>query len=429
MSEDIKQAAQAVNEIKSAFEAFKETNDARLKEMEAKRGVDPLTEEKLARIEASIADANKIAEQAVLAAKRSQRVMVDANGDEIDLDAKAQHWARGATGDSRLAFGADDMAGYKSAFNRFLRKDERSLSGDEIKALSVGSDVDGGYLVHPDMSGQIVRKVFESSPVRAYASVQVISTDQLEGTYDDGEASVEWAGETTARAETDTPQIGRWAIPVHELTAKPLATQKLLDDAEINIEAWLAGKVAEKFAREEAAQFVTGNGVNKPRGFMDYPNGTNLRTTVEQFKTGVNAAFAAAPNGGDVLIDALYGLKAQYRANATWFMNRATTTLVRKLKDSDGAYLWSPGIAAGQPATLLGYPVASFEDMADPATGSLSIAVGDMRSAYQIVDRQGVRVLRDPFSTKPYVMFYTTKRVGGGLVNGEALKFIRMDNA
>jgi HK97 family phage major capsid protein len=267
-------------------------------------------------------------------------------------------------------------------------------------------------------------KVFETSPMRAYASVQVISTDALEGLFDLNEASSGWVGETDTRSETNTPQLGKWRIPTHELYAKPTATQKLLDDAEINMEAWLAGKVAEKFARDEATAFVTGSGIGRPRGFLTYASGTTLPGTIERFDTGVNGAFAAAPNGGDVLINALYGLKAQYRANATWFMNRATTTLVRKLKDQDGAYLWSPGIAAGQPATLLGYPVAAFEDMPSPATDSLSIAVGDMREAYQIVDRIGIRTLRDPFSSKPYVEFYTTKRVGGDVVNFEAIKLI-----
>jgi len=266
--------------------------------------------------------------------------------------------------------------------------------------------------------------VFETSPMRAYASIQVISTDALEGLFDLEEASSGWVGETDARSETGTPQLGKWRIPVHELYAKPKATQKILDDAEINLETWLAQKVAEKFARDEAAAFVAGNGVNKPRGFLSYADGTTLPGTIERINTGANGAFASAPSGGDALIDALYGLKAQYRANATWFMNRATTKLARKLKDSDGAYLWSPGIAAGQPATLLGYPVAAFEDMPDPATGSLSIAVGDMRSAYQIVDRVGIRTLRDPYSAKPYVEFYTTKRVGGDVVNFEAIKLI-----
>ena len=171
---------------------------------------------------------------------------------------------------------------------------------------------------------------------------------------------------------------------------------------------------------------MVGDGVGKPRGFLSYGNGTTLPGTIEQFPTGASGAFAAAPNGGDVLIDALYGLKAQYRANATWFMNRATTKLVRKLKDQDGAYLWSPGIAAGQPASLLGYPVAAFEDMPDPAASSLSIAVGDLRAAYQIVGRLGIRVLRDNLTNKPFVGFYSTKRTGGDVVNFEAGKIYKL---
>jgi HK97 family phage major capsid protein len=426
MSDEIKQAVGAVEDLNKAFAEFKSVNDQRLAEIEKKGTADALLTEKLTKIEADLDIAQKKADDAVLAAKRQSR-MVTTDGNEVDLDAKALSWARGiarSRGTDVREFGATELTSYKSAFDSYMRKEERTLSGDEIKALSVGSDPDGGYVVYPDLSGRIVTKVFETSPMRAYASVQVISSDALEGLFDLNEASSGWVAETDTRAVTNTPQLGKWRIPVHELYAKPSATQKLLDDASINMEAWLASKVAEKFARDEATAFVTGNGVARPRGFLTYANGTTLPGTIEQFKTTVNGAFAAAPSGGDVLINALYGLKAQYRANATWFMNRSTTTLVRKLKDSDGAYLWSPGIAAGQPASVLGYPTASFEDMPSPATGTLSIAVGDMREAYQIVDRIGIRTLRDPYSNKPYVEFYTTKRVGGDVVNFEALKLI-----
>jgi len=427
MSEEIKKAIGAVDALHAGFEEFKKANDERLAQIEKKGSADVVTEAKLQKIEADLEKAQKIADEAVLASKRQSRIVTDERGEVVDLDRKAQEWAsmnarrRGAVAGS---FGAADMDGYKAAFDTFLRKGEEVMGPDERKALSVGTDPDGGYVVNPDLSGRIVMKVFETSPMRAYASIQVISSDALEGLFDLNEASSGWVGETDSRPETNTPQLGKWRIPAHELYAKPKATQKLLDDASINMEAWLASKVAEKFSRDEANAFVVGNGVNKPRGFLTYSSGTTLPGTIERFDTGVNGAFAAAPNGGDVLINALYGLKQQYRANATWFMNRATLKLTRKLKDSDGAYLWSPGIAAGQPASLLGYPVASFEDMPDPATDSLSIAVGDMREAYQIVDRLGIRTLRDPYSAKPYVEFYTTKRVGGDVVNFEAIKLI-----
>lgn len=427
MSDEIKKAAGAIDALHAGFEEFKKANDERLAQIEKKGSADVVTEAKLQKIEADLEKAQKIADEAVLASKRQSRVVTDANGVTVDLDRKAQDWAsmnarrRGTVAGE---FRANDMDGYKAAFDTFMRKGEEVMGPDERKALSVGTDPDGGYVVNPDLSGRIVMKVFESSPMRAYASVQVISSDALEGLFDLNEASSGWVGETDSRGETNTPQLGKWRIPAHELYAKPKATQKLLDDASINMEAWLASKVAEKFARDEANAFVVGTGSNKPRGFLTYSSGTTLPGTIERFDTGVNGAFAAAPNGGDVLINALYGLKQQYRANATWFMNRATLKLTRKLKDTDGAYLWSPGIAAGQPASLLGYPVASFEDMPDPATDSLSIAVGDMREAYQIVDRIGIRTLRDPYSAKPYVEFYTTKRVGGDVVNFEAIKLI-----
>lgn len=427
--EEIKKAVGAVDALHVAFEEFKKANDERLAQIEKKGSADVVTEAKLQKIEADLEKAQKIADEAVLASKRQARIVTDESGERVDLDKKAQEWAsmnarrRGGVIGS---FGAADMDAYKAAFDTFIRKGEEIMGADERKALSVGSDPDGGYVVNPDLSGRIVAKVFETSPMRAYASIQVISTDALEGLFDLNEASSGWVGETDSRAETNTPALGKWRIPVHELYAKPKATQKLLDDASINMEQWLAAKVSEKFARDEAAAFVNGNGVNKPRGFLTYASGTTLPGTIEQFPTGANGALAAAPNGGDALLDALYGLKAAYRANATWFMNRASTKLVRKAKDTDGSYIWQPGIATGQPATLFGYPVASFEDMPDPATGSLSIAVADMRSAYQVVDRIGIRTLRDPYSAKPYVEFYTTKRVGGDVVNFEAVKLVRL---
>lgn len=427
MSDEIKAATQAVEAVNRAFEEFKKANDARLAEIEKKGAADPLLDEKIARIEADMQKAQAIANEAVLAVKRQSRVVTDENGDKIDLDQKALEWANTNArrrGTVAGAYTASDLAGYKAAFDTFLRKGEEVMGAEERKALSVGSDPDGGYVVYPDMSGRIVQKVFETSPMRAYASVQVISSDALEGLYDLNEASSGWVGETESRTETNTPQIGKWRIPVHELYAKPKATQKLLDDASINMEAWLAAKVAEKFARDESAAFVSGNGINKPRGFLTYASGTTNPGQIERFKTGVSSAFAANPGGLDKVIDALYALKAPYRANATWFMSRAVTALARKLKDSDGQYQWQPSNQAGQPATLLGYPVAAFEDMETLAANSLSMAVADMREAYQIVDRIGIRTLRDPYSSKPYVEFYTTKRVGGDVVNFEAIKLI-----
>jgi HK97 family phage major capsid protein len=427
MSDEIKAAAEAVVKLNEAFVEFKSANDSRLLEIEAKGASDPITTDRLAKIEAAMDVAQKTADEAVLASKRAQRQMHD-GGEGADLEAKAAQWERMAGASLGRSFTgampAEGLKAYRAIGATYFRKGMDGLSDLERKALSVGGDPTGGYVVHPDMSGRIVTQVHETSPMRAYASVQTISSDALEGLYDLNLAGAEWVGELSARNETTTPNLGAYRIPAHELAAKPRISQKMLDDAEINIEQWLADKIGLKFSLMEAAAFVTGNGVAKPRGFLSYASGTTNPGTIERVLSGVNGNLAAAPAGGDTLLDGLYSLKQQYRSNATWFMNRTTTKLVRKAKDSDGAYIWSPGVAAGQPAQLLGYPMAAFEDMPDPATGSLSIAVGDMQAAYQIVDRIGIRTLRDPFSAKPSVEFYTTKRVGGDVVNFEALKLI-----
>ena len=425
---DIKDAVKAVEDLNKGFEEFKSSNEENL----AKRDV--VIEEKLTRIESSLDAAQKVADEAVLAAKRANRVVTDEDGNELDLDQKAADWARTAAkrrGDSAPAdFDGAAMVEYRKHVNRYLRKGDERMGPEELKALSVGSDPDGGYTVHPDMSGRVTQRVFETSPMRAYASVQVISTDALEGTYDNDEAAAGWVSETGSRPETDTPELGAWRIPVHELYANPRATQKLLDDSEVNIEAWLAGKVANKFARVEAAAFISGDGVGKPRGFLTYPDyavaGTFEHGKIEQFDTGVAAGFAADPNGVDTLLDVQYGLKAPYRANANWFFNRSVTAVIRKMQDSDGNYIWIPGAMAGMPAQLLGHQIAPFEDMPGMVDDALPIAFGDMREAYQIVERHGVRVLRDPYTAKPYVQFYTTRRVGGDVVNFEALKLLKL---
>jgi HK97 family phage major capsid protein len=431
--------AAAVEAGNKAFEEFKSKNDERLKEVEGKNFDDVVRKEELERIEKSIADAQEMNEKMAARLKRINRYGDAGSEAAEEREEKAFTWwantmaAKGqkVTRDQFTEEKQEEVEAYKKAFNKFMRHkgDDKLMTAEDLKALSVGSDPDGGYVVDLDTSGRMVMRIFETSPMRQYASIQNIGTDALEGLHDNDEAAFGWVGETGARSETNTPQLEKYRIPVHEMYAKPSATQKLLDDASINMEAWLQSKVVDKFARAENLAFVSGSGVDRPRGFTTYPDYASAGTfevgAIEQFDTGVNGGFAAAPAGGDALINALYGLKAPYRANATWFMNRSTTAKVRQLKDSDGAYLWQPGIQAGQPATILGYPMASFEDMANSTgTGALAIAVGDMREAYQIVDRIGVRVIRDPYSNKPYVEFYSTKRVGGDVVNFEALKFV-----
>ena len=293
------EAAKAVENLNKGFEEFKKSNDARLAEIEKKGQPDPILEEKLAKIEADLNKAQKVADDAALAAKRRNIVMKDEKGNEVDPDEIAFKWARlnaKRRGTDVKGYDARQMGEYKAAFMEYLRNDDKALSGDEAKALSVGSDPDGGYVVHPDMSGRTVRRIFETSPMRAYASVQSISTDALEGLFDLDESGFGWVAETEGRPETTTPQIKRWRIPVHEMYANPAATQRILDDAEINIEAWLADKVADKLSRAEAAAFVNGDGVDKPRGFLTYPDRAVAEAyelgAIEQYDTGVNGDFA-----------------------------------------------------------------------------------------------------------------------------------------
>ena len=318
----------------------------------------------------------------------------------------------------------------RNAFIAALRKGEDKLTGDNRaaferlqKRLSVDSDPDGGFVVTPEFSDRVSTVIFESSPVRQVATVETISTDALEGLFDGDEATVGWVSEQQARPETTTPQIGLWRIPTHEMYANPFATQKLLDDAFLDMEGWLAGKVSERMSRFENTAFVLGNGVGKPRGFMTYPDGTN-RGQVEQVATGsVGTPFLTAEG----LINIVYSLKAAYRQGAVWAMNRSTVGAIRRIRDDSGAaagtgqFMWQPGFGT-QPQTLAGYPIVEMEDIADLAGGALPYAYGNFAAAYTVVDRQGVRILRDPYSNKPFVSFYTTKRVGGDVINFEAVK-------
>jgi len=426
----MKELAEAIDGVNRGFEEFKTEQSAAIAELKTSATVDPLLEQKLNSLDEAIEEHQQKLDDFFLKQRAREKAMADVNGQEADLDKKAFDFASMAARKRGERFSGDfkheDLQEYQRVFDRMLRKgDELGLTIEERKALSVGSDVDGGYLVAPDTSGRVVQKLYETSPMRAYASVQTIGTDALEGLYDLDEAGAGWVGETATRSETDTPELQAWRIPVMEMYAKPKATQKLLDDAEINVENWLADKVADKFARTESTAFITGTGVLQPRGILTYDDGTTNPGQINQVDTGVSGGFAADPNGPDALYDAIYGLKAPYLANANFFMNRGTRKLVRKMQDSDGNFMWEPSVQAGQPSMLAGYGVAAFEDMPAAAANSLSVAFGDMREAYQIVDRIGIRVLRDPYSAKPYVEFYTTKRVGGAVLNFEAIILIK----
>ena len=395
----IAEITERVSHLGNAWEQFKDVNDRRLNEIERKGNADPLYTEHLSKINSALDNYKQRVDRIETVVSRPDTSM---------------------TSETKQAFSGNTE--YKKAFRNYLRKGmDAGLESLELKSLSVGTDADGGYLVTESMSETVVRIINESSPIRQLARVEVISTDALDVIEDAGDAGAAWTDETSAVSDTTTPQIGKNTILTHEMYAQPKATQKLLDDAAIDVETWIAEKVADKFARMEATAFVSGTGSTQPKGILSYTAGTNFGE-IEQISSGTDSEVTA-----DGLIDLYYSLKEGYARNATFLMNRSVAQSVRLLKEATtGQYIWQPGLAAGSPDTLLGVPVAQAADMPVAGFDSLSVAIADFRQAYLIVDRIGLRVLRDPFTDKPFVKFYTTKRVGGEVVNTDAIKLMKL---
>jgi len=384
-----------IEELGRTIESFKSENDRRLKEVEKKGSVDPLLGEKV--------DKNNEAISAMMEEIKSIQTAMNRMPQEIE---------------GKMAnVKGEDAPEVKAAFSKYLRKSEKVMTAEELKALSTDSNPDGGFLVRPQLSAMIVKKIFETSPMRLIADQETIGTDSLDIMVDIDEASAGWVAERGARTGTNTPQVKQAKIFPQEIYAMPQATQKQLDDSMWDVEAWLTKKVSDKLARMANTAFVAGNGVGKPRGFTTYASGTGYGQ-LEQIGSGSSGAVTA-----DGLISLLYGLKEAYQMNATFVMQRATMAAVRKLKDSQGRYLFEPSLqASGVGETILGRPVQWFADMAAIGAGALAIACGDFKAGYKIVDNPGVRVLRDPFTSKPNVLFYTTMRVGGDVVDFDAIK-------
>ncbi|MBL0371070.1 phage major capsid protein [Rhizobium sp. KVB221] len=394
--------ADAFDGFMGAFEAFKDANDRRLSEIERKLTADVITTEKVDRINKAIDEQKKVIDQFVIRKARPALGRGEANSFEA-----MEH---------------------KAAFEAYIRRgDEAGLREVESKAFSTGAAADGGYLVPNETDTEIGRRLSVVSPIRSLATVRQVSGHVLKKPFALAGLTTGWVAETGARTETTTPALAELSFETMELYAMPAATQGLLDDAAVDIESWIASEVDIAFAEQEGIAFVSGNGTSKPKGFLAYTNVANASWSwgnIGYIATGSAGAFgSSAPC--DVLIDAAYALKAGHRQNATYVMNRTTQGAIRKFKDADGNYLWQPPGTPGQPASLMGFPVTEAEDMPDITANAYAIAVGDFRAGYLVVDRTGVRILRDPYSAKPYVLFYTTKRVGGGVQNFEAIKLIK----
>jgi HK97 family phage major capsid protein len=405
MSEEIKEV---LDKIGAAFEEYKKTNDARIEELK-KGGRAGEFEEKLTKVEADVQRLEK--EKSAIEAKLNRPGLVG-GGDAAD----------------------PDKAEYRKAFGGYVRKgNETGLADLQLKAVQVGVDAEGGYAVPEELSRTILELEGPTAPMRQVCTVIQIGTTEFRQLVDLGGTGSGWVGETTARPDTDTPTLGEVSPVFGEIYAHPKATQRSLEDIFFNVEAWLASSVAKEFAKQENKSFTSGDGANKPKGLLAYPaaltdDGARAFGTLQYFRTGVAAGFPAS-NPSDLLIDVIHGIKPGYRAGSVWMLSGLTLATVRKWKDSDGNYLWRPGLTEGVPSAILGYGYVENEDMPGIAANAYCLAFGNFKEAYHIFDRVGIRVLRNPYSEPPYVKFYTTKRVGGMLLNSEAVKLVKCEAA
>lgn len=393
-----------IEQTARAFEEFKKANDARLDKIE-KAGATGDLDAKLAKIEEDLSTALGLkAELARIEAKSNLQGLF--SGDKPEKTA------------------------YKSAFfDRFVRKGEDSAELKDLmrKAWSIGTPADGGYALPEELDRTIEKMLRDVSPVRSVANVVQVGTSDYKKLVNVNGIASGWVGETAARPATNTSQFAEVAPPMGEVYANPQVTQHSLDDMFFNVEQELQDQLMEEFAVAEGAAFVSGNGTNKPKGFLTYTTAATADSsrafgTIEHVATGVAGDFAAS-NKADILFTLVSKLKQGYRAGSVWMMNKGLLFEILKFKDTSGQYLWQPSLqASGISLNLLGFPVVEAEDMPAKAADALPIAFGNFRRAYTVVDRMGIRMLRDPYSNKPYVGFYTTKRVGGAVVNSEAIK-------
>lgn len=390
-----------VDDLARTFEAFKGTNNERLASLEKKGYEDPYVQEKLKKIENSL--------------DQSERRLKQMEA----LQARPYHET-----------GSEPLLGHNRAFMDYVRKGlDSPLYDYERKSLSTTSDGDGGYLVPSGLHNGLYATLQTASVMRGLASVREISTSSLEMLIDKGSADAGWVAETQERDETRTPDLIKTQISAHEMYARPRATQKLLDDSMVNVEEWLVQKISQKMAAMENAAFISGDGKMSPKGILAYETVRKEAWEwgkLEELKTGTNGNFGEGL-GVASLLALFHALKTPYLPGASWLMSRTAQIALRQLRDgASHQYLWQPPLGGMPNPTLLGYPVTVCDDMPSLTSGkpSKSIIFGNFKEAYQIVDRTGTRVLRDPYSAKPYVEFYTTRRVGGDVLNFEALKVL-----
>ena len=386
-------ASNSYDDVFNAFEAFKDANDDRLDQIEKRMSADVVTTEKVERI-------NKALDELILKSRRPA-LGVDSHTEPTE---------------------------HKRAFDTYVRKGETNgLAAIESKAMSVGSNADGGYLVPTEVEAAIGRLLSKASPMRAIADVRQVSATLYKKPFNTNGTLAGWIGEAAGRPQTGSATLSELQFPTMELYAMPAATQALLDDSIVNIDEWIAREVETVFAEQETDAFLNGDGITRPKGILSYTKvaqGSWSWGNTGYIASGVAGGFAAS-NPTDKIVDLIYATKAGYRQNAKFLVSRATQAQVRKFKDAQGNYLWQPAATADGNAMLLNFPVVESEYMPDIATDAFAMGFGDFKRGYLIVDRVGVRILRDPYSTKPYVLFYTTKRVSGGMQDFDAIKLMK----
>lgn len=430
----VEELAKDLSEVVTESRALNEETKGKLKGLDVEKMAKMMGD--IETISKSISDAEvkstgeiKAANQQIETLEKQFAVIAASGGDKTKVEGKTA--AQKAFGEFlRTTKGGESYeAKLPDIVAEIIAKDYSSdLNAEMIaKDLLVGNDGQGGFLAPTEFGGIIQGRIFESSPVRSVANVVTMSGSEISFVLDDDEPDAGWVGEVSARGETTTPGVGQIIIPAHELFAQPKATQKLLDDAGIDVETWLAGKVSRKIGRVENSAFVVGDGSLKPKGFLDYAAwasaGTYERNAVEQINSGTSASF-----DGDSFKDLQNSLIEDYQTSAVWMMKRSTWSSVTQLKDSTGRYLFETfsNFRDGDQLMVLGKRVVLADDMPEQAADSLSVIFGDFNEGYMIADRIGIRILRDPFTSKPFIKFYTTKRTGGAVSNYEALKIMKL---
>ncbi|MCX4027931.1 phage major capsid protein [Spartinivicinus marinus] len=390
-----------IEELGGAFNEFKKTNDDRLTTLEKGDALDGLVEGKLKAINDKLSELEKL------------------KGQFEELETKANR--PGST------FGGKQQnAEYEKAFDQFVRKGKTDQIDDlKTKTMQTSNDEDGGYAVPEQLDRQIIDFGRDQVVMRSVCSSQTLSTPDLKKLRKDGRATSGWVGETSPRPNTDTSQLKPITTHWGEIYANPEATQTMLDDAFFNVQQFLLNDIGEEFSEQEEAAFTNGDGNLKPVGLFAYPR-TTQSDDVREFGKLQYLDTATAKLEADDLLKLLYALKRKYRTGARWMMNSTSVGQVRLMKDNDGNYLWSPGLQAGEPSRLLGYSLTENEQVDDIAAKKAPISFGNFKRAYLILDRIGTRVLRDPYTNKPFVSFYTTKRVGNMLLDSNAVKVLQI---